>query len=147
MTNKEALLERMKNDTEYMASIVSNWECDACLATGCCKHETGEICDDVVRSWLNMPIEPSNQPAENPDKPEHDPVNHPSYYTQGGIETIDYIESHNLNFCRGNACKYISRAGDKDPAKEIEDLQKAVWYLNHEISRLEKEAAGDGGDN
>ena len=68
----------------------------------------------------------------------NDIVNHPSHYTDGGIETIDFIEAKKLNFCRGNAVKYIARAGKKDPAKEIEDLQKAVWYLNHEIGRLQK---------
>lgn len=65
-------------------------------------------------------------------------VTHPSHYTDGGIETITYIDAKGLNFCRGNAVKYISRAGKKDPAKEIEDLQKAVWYLNYEIGRLQK---------
>lgn len=68
----------------------------------------------------------------------NDNVNHPSHYTDGKIEVIDFIEDKELNFHRGNAVKYISRAGKKDPAKEIEDLQKAVWYLNHEIGRLQK---------
>ena len=67
-----------------------------------------------------------------------DNVNHPSHYTDGKIEVIDFIEDKGLNFHRGNAVKYIARAGKKDPAKEIEDLQKAVWYLNHEIGRLQK---------
>lgn len=61
----------------------------------------------------------------------------PSYYRQG-VEVIDFVESYNLNFHRGNAVKYISRAGKKDPAKEIEDLQKAVWYLQREIEKLKK---------
>ena len=65
-----------------------------------------------------------------------DAVNHPSYYTDGKIEVIEFIEDKGLNFCRGCAVKYIARAGKKDPYKEIEDLQKAVWYLNREISRL-----------
>ena len=39
----------------------------------------------------------------------------------------------------GNAVKYISRAGKKDPAKKIEDLQKAAWYIDHEIKRLQME--------
>ena len=65
-----------------------------------------------------------------------DNVNHPSHYTDGKIEVIDFIEQKNLNFHRGNAVKYIARAGKKDPAKEVEDLQKAVWYLNREITRL-----------
>ena len=127
---------------EYLGNIEHEGCCDFCPAVDA-DRECND--NDCIQSVVNMWLE--HYPAENSDKPEHDPVNHPSYYTQGGIETIDYIESHNLNFCRGNACKYISRAGDKDPAKEIEDLQKAVWYLNHEISRLEKEAAGNGGDD
>lgn len=72
----------------------------------------------------------------------NDVVNHPSHYTDGKIEVIDFIEEKKLNFHRGNAVKYISRAGKKDPTKEIEDLKKAVWYLNREIGRLEKEKQG-----
>lgn len=68
-----------------------------------------------------------------------DPVNHPSYYAAGKIECIDFITDKGLNFCRGNAVKYIVRAGKKDPEKEIEDLQKAAWYLNREIEDLKKE--------
>ena len=66
----------------------------------------------------------------------NDNVNHPSHYTDGKIEVIDFIEQKNLNFHRGNAVKYIARAGKKDPEKEVEDLRKAVWYLNREITRL-----------
>ena len=72
----------------------------------------------------------------------NDPVNHPSHYTQGKIECIDFITDKKLNFCRGNAVKYIVRAGLKDPAKEIEDLEKAVFYINREIHDL-KERGGD----
>lgn len=65
----------------------------------------------------------------------NDTIN-PSYYKEGKIEVIDFIEDKELNYHRGNAIKYIVRAGKKDPSKEIEDLQKAVWYLNREIERL-----------
>ena len=65
-----------------------------------------------------------------------DAVNHPSHYNQGKIECIEYILDKEMNFCRGNAVKYITRAGQKDPDKEIEDLEKAVFYLNREIVRL-----------
>ena len=68
----------------------------------------------------------------------NDNVNHPSHYTDGKIEVIDFIEDKNLSFHRGNAVKYIARAGKKDPAKEVEDLRKAIWYLEREIKRLEK---------
>ena len=66
-----------------------------------------------------------------------DNVNHPNhYFADRGIEVIDAIEAWNLNFSRGNAVKYIARAGVKNPEKEIEDLEKAVWYINREIKRL-----------
>lgn len=65
-------------------------------------------------------------------------VNHPNHYlANSGIEVIDAIEAWNLNFSRGNAIKYIARAGIKNPDKEIEDLQKAAWYINREIERLQ----------
>ena len=65
-----------------------------------------------------------------------DPVNHPSHYTAYPVEVIQLTAW--MNFCRGNAVKYIARAGLKDPAKEIEDLKKAAWYINYEIDRLEE---------
>ena len=68
----------------------------------------------------------------------NDAVNHPSHYTDGKIEVITYIDDKNFNYCRGNAIKYISRAGKKNPEKEIEDLEKAEWYIHHEIERLQK---------
>lgn len=68
----------------------------------------------------------------------NDNVNHPSHYTDGKIEVIDFIEQKNLNFHRGNAVKYIARAGKKDPEREVEDLEKAKWYLEREIERLKK---------
>lgn len=69
-----------------------------------------------------------------------DVVNHPSHYTDGKIEVIEFIEDENLSFHRGNAVKYICRAGKKDPQKEIEDLQKAIWYINREIKNLKRRA-------
>lgn len=70
---------------------------------------------------------------------ENDMVNHPRHYagTVPGIEAIEV--ARHFNFNRGNAIKYIWRAGAKDKAKEIEDLKKAVWYLTDEITQLEGE--------
>ena len=59
----------------------------------------------------------------------------PDYYRKN-IEVIDFIEAYELNFNLGNAVKYVSRAGHKNPDTEIEDLRKAVWYLEREIQRL-----------
>lgn len=63
-------------------------------------------------------------------------VSHPSHYNSGKIEVIEAIEDWRLNFHRGNAVKYVARAGRKDPAKEIEDLEKARWYLMREIELI-----------
>ena len=68
----------------------------------------------------------------------HDPINNPSHYAAGRkYETIDVIEDWELSYRLGNSVKYISRAGRKDPAKTIEDLKKAKWYLEREIASLE----------
>lgn len=63
-------------------------------------------------------------------------VDHPKHYNQG-IEPIDIIESWDLNFSLGNAIKYILRAPYKN--NELEDLEKAKWYLEREIKRLKGE--------
>ena len=63
------------------------------------------------------------------------PIDHPAHYTYGKIECIDFIEDKGLNFSRGNAVKYIVRAGHKE--NELEDLKKVRWYIDREIKRLE----------
>ena len=62
-----------------------------------------------------------------------DPVNHPPHYLghPSGVECIEIVE--HLNFCVGNAIKYLWRAGLKGDA--IEDLEKARWYVDREINR------------
>lgn len=60
----------------------------------------------------------------------NDVINHPSHYADGNIEVIDFIESRNFPYHLGNVVKYVSRAGKKNPDKELEDLFKARWYLN-----------------
>lgn len=64
---------------------------------------------------------------------EIDMVNHPPHYVGHGIEPIEFIESHNLNFCLGSAVKYIARAPYK--GTELEDLKKAKWFLEREIKK------------
>ena len=72
-----------------------------------------------------------------------DVINHPQHYTLGKIEVIDFIEDKGLNFNLGNVVKYVARAGHKKSAgksmdgKALEDLKKAQWYLNREISSRE----------
>ena len=68
-------------------------------------------------------------------------VDHPEHYQFGEnneYEAIKVIDAWDLGFSLGNTVKYISRAGKKDPTKEIEDLKKALFYLEHHIKTLEK---------
>lgn len=57
-------------------------------------------------------------------------IDHPEYYKAGGIEAIDVIEDWKLDFCLGNAIKYIARAGKKSDDVRT-DLEKAAWYIKH----------------
>ena len=92
---------------------------------------------------IPSPTQIPPMPEVVPPKPDN--VNHPSHYTDGKIEVIEYIEDKQLGFCLGNAVKYISRAGKKksgnltDKEKEIEDLKKAVFYINYRIKELEQQ--------
>lgn len=65
-----------------------------------------------------------------------DPINHPSHYNDdpSGVECITVTE--HMNFCLGNAMKYLWRAGKKNDI--IEDLKKARWYIDREIKRIER---------
>lgn len=70
-----------------------------------------------------------------------DSVNHPSHYTSGGIETIDYMEAKATpeefrGHLRLTALKYLSRAGLKNDT--LEDLKKAAWYIQYLIDFIER---------
>lgn len=90
-----------------------------------------------------MVIEVKENEIKEVEKQIYDNVNNPYHYTNSKIEVIDYIEDKKLGFCLGNAIKYISRAGKKYSngktveEKEIEDLKKAIWYINRRIFEIE----------
>lgn len=83
--------------------------------------------------------------ARPAQEPAHDEINHPAHYNShpSGTEAIDVCE--HLTFCVGNAVKYCWRAGLKVEENEdekqarVRDLRKAIWYLNREVERLERE--------
>ena len=79
-----------------------------------------------------------NRPGSvgTPDTP--DMVNHPPHYTQhpSGVECIEITE--HFNFCIGNAIKYLWRAGLKEGADSVEDLEKAIWYIEREIAKKDR---------
>ena len=90
--------------------------------------------DTIQKKPTKLFIQPQHKDAALKllDMKEADLVNSPPHYKSGGIETIDFIEAKDLNYRLGNVIKYVSRVGKKgDP---IQDLEKAAWYLQREIT-------------
>lgn len=66
-------------------------------------------------------------------------IDHPNHYGGDTVyEAIKVIEAWDSGFHIGNVIKYLSRAGKKDPGKELEDLKKALWYLSRYIDLIEE---------
>ena len=135
-------LEEILNLTNagYSHPAVVNGKLVGCKEMNCknCEINTNSVrktCGLQFIEWLYSEVPE--------DTSEGDQVNHPSHYTDGKIEVIDYIEDKGFGFCLGNAIKYISRAGKKDQNKEVEDLQKAIWYINRKIKQICKEESED----
>ena len=72
-----------------------------------------------------------------------DNVNHPPHYKShpSGVECIEITE--HMNFCLGNALKYIWRADEKHSDGGLEDLKKAAWYIQRELDRRSNAARND----
>jgi hypothetical protein len=64
-------------------------------------------------------------------------ISHPSHYTQGDIEVLDFIIDQNLSYCIGNVVKYCCRY--KYKGSPVTDLKKAMQYLAREIMELERD--------
>lgn len=107
---------------------------------GCNFKDMDEQMVDKIYGWYKElnPATCENAKAKEPDV---DMVNHPSHYTQGGIECIDCIKSATVGkvgieaFCVGNAIKYLFRYEEKNG---IEDVKKARWYIDRLIRELEE---------
>ena len=106
-------------------------------ANGYAPLETPEVKDgDEESKAINLLFNQEYKKyADRHPEVKEDMVNHPPHYTVGGVETIDFIEAKGLNYHLGQVIKYVSRAGKKGDA--LQDLQKARWYLNREIARVE----------
>lgn len=119
------------------------WNCcpdQKCGANGAYPH--GCVNDDGIclhAQHNNRPMRPFHAEHRLEDMAPDD-VNHPSHYTQGGIECIDALQaalspSEFQGFCRGNAMKYLWRMGLKGYAKQ--DMEKAIWYINRCLQTLQ----------
>lgn len=122
---------------ETMVNMIRDY-CEV-IHCGCKECAIKKQCDCICVSWYEDSINLKEAFDILMNLQKDDPVNHPSHYTKGKIEVADFIADQKLNFDRGNAVKYLCRAGSKDPEKEIQDLEKAIWYINHEIKTLKGE--------
>ncbi len=98
---------------------------------------TGQQAGDAASAALSN-LTAHRMPALSPNN-DYEAVDHPPHY--GGksdpFEPIKIIEALDLGFAPGSALKYLLRAGRKPGSPYVEDLKKAVWYLNREIERVE----------
>ena len=106
-----------------------------------------EMSDDMLNKCYNWYKELDQASCENTEgeccgkEPNVDMVNHPSHYTQGGIECIDALKAATVSktgieaVCTANAIKYLWRYEEKNG---IEDVKKARWYIDRLIKELEE---------
>ena len=89
---------------------------------------------EVAVTLANMVANTLEEPEVKVVELKEDVINHPSHYTRGKIEVIDFIEDQQLPYHLGNVIKYIARAGYK--GDKLEDLKKARWYLDRYINEV-----------
>jgi hypothetical protein len=89
---------------------------------------------EVDATLVNMIANTLGEPEVKVVELKEDVINHPSHYTRGKIEVIDFIEDQQLPYHLGNVIKYIARAGYK--GDKLEDLKKARWYLDRYINEV-----------
>jgi hypothetical protein len=124
---------------EKLNLYCGNTKCRECILNDSkLGFKTTCVGDRFCPDFLKSDLEDLKKAVEIIEKTVNDPVNRPSHYTDGKIEVIEFIEDKKLGFCLGNAIKYIARAGKKNPDKTIEDINKAIWYLNRYIKELEE---------
>lgn len=157
--NKSALIRKLYDEGKSVKEIKARVNCsNALIAIVLRKHKKKVKQSKIIQAVTEMKqaldvIEPKriminlarrkdgaiidlNKGGEVISPP--DLVNHPAHYKAGGIETIDFIEAKDLNYRLGNVIKYVARAGKKD-TDPVQDLEKALWYLQREIN-VRKEA-------
>ena len=133
------------NCTECPLSKKYDKETDEYTDTYACVFD--EMSDDMLNKCYNWYKELDSAACENTEaeccdkEPDIDMVNHPSHYTQGGIECIDALKAATVSktgieaVCTANAIKYLWRYEEKNG---IEDVKKARWYIDRLIRELEE---------
>ena len=90
--------------------------------------------EETVQTIAEKIVKAIEKPEVKVTPKKEDVINHPSHYTRGKIEVIDFIEDQQLSYHLGNVIKYIARAGHK--GDKLEDLKKARWYLDRYINEV-----------
>lgn len=90
--------------------------------------------EETVQAIAEKIVKAIEEPEVKVAPKKEDVINHPSHYTRGNIEVIDFIEDQQLPYHLGNVIKYIARAGHK--GDKLEDLKKARWYLDRYIKEV-----------
>lgn len=145
-THEDYCPECEKVMTPPGAGVSKELTCEGCGTTFIHKKEKAQgrwpkYCPECLPKYSKVPekkevtVEQQNieEPVVELPKKE-DVINHPSHYTRGKIEVIDFIEDQQLPYHLGNVIKYIARAGYK--GDKLEDLKKARWYLDRYINEV-----------
>lgn len=149
-THEDYCPECEKVMTPPGAGVSKELTCEGCGVTFTHKKEKAQgrwpkYCPECLPKYSKVPkkkevaVTLANMVANTLEEPEvkvveEDVINHPSHYTRGKIEVIDFIEDQQLPYHLGNVIKYIARAGHK--GDKLEDLKKARWYLDRYINEV-----------
>lgn len=146
-THEDYCPECEKVMTPPGAGVSKELTCEGCGTTFIHKKEKAQgrwpkYCPECLPKYSKVPkkkeiaVEPVGEPEVKVVElhKQEDVINHPSHYTRGKIEVIDFIEDQQLPYHLGNVIKYIARAGHK--GDKLEDLKKARWYLDRYINEV-----------
>lgn len=146
-THEDYCPECEKVMTPPGAGVSKELTCEGCGETFIHKKEKAQgrwpkYCPTCLPKYSKVPekkeVTVEQQTIEEPKvkvvELKEDVVNHPSHYTRGKIEVIDFIEDQQLPYHLGNVIKYVARAGYK--GDKLEDLKKARWYLDRYINEV-----------
>ena len=150
-THEDYCPECEKVMTPPGAGVSKEITCEGCGTSFIHKKEKAQgrwpkYCPECLPKYSKVPkkkevaVEPVAQTIEEPEvkvvevPKNEDVINHPTHYTRGKIEVIDFIEDQQLPYHLGNVIKYIARAGYK--GDKLEDLKKARWYLDRYINEV-----------
>lgn len=148
-THEDYCPECEKVMTPPGAGVSKELTCEGCGKTFTHKKEKAQgrwpkYCPECLPKYYKVPkkkvdVTLANMIVNTLGEPEvkvveEDVINHPSHYTRGKIEVIDFIEDQQLPYHLGNVIKYIARAGYK--GDKLEDLKKSRWYLDRYINAV-----------